>query len=60
MEFTPSTDLKSDILRLIEWRGDGLSFIEICQHLPDARGDLPIIFEPNLVVWVDVSDLLIS
>ena len=54
-QFTPTENLKSDVLRLIKWRGDGLSFVELCRFLPIARGESNIEFEKNLWLWNGVS-----
>jgi hypothetical protein len=59
-DFVHSDDLKSDIIRLIKWRGDGLSFVELCRSLPQARGVKEMTVESNLVLWRDISDQAIE
>jgi hypothetical protein len=59
-DFEYTNDIKSDLLRLLDWRGDHLSFAEICKYLPRARGSAPIELDKNLWIWNGVSEGLIS
>lgn len=46
-----------DIPALIKHRGDGLTFVELLQHLPYLEGDF--VYgnrEANIVFWVGVSE----
>lgn len=59
--FKATGDLVADILRLLEWRGDGLSFLEIQKFLPETIGHYSLLFgNENLWLWDGVSDSLID
>jgi hypothetical protein len=59
-EFIPTENLKADVLRLIKWRGNGLSFVELCKYLPKARGHSFIEIKSNLWLWDGVSPEMIG
>ncbi len=55
-DFKYSGDPAQDIPRLIKWRGDGLSFVELLRYLPYLKGDCAITWEyENVIVWQGVS-----
>src|ERR1700753_1349377 len=46
-----------DIPRLIAWRGNGLSFVELLNYLPYLKGELSICWSfENIILWQGVSD----
>ncbi len=55
-EFTPTTNPKVDIPALIQWRGDGLTFVELLQYLPYLKGDFTYwVGDKNTIAWIGVS-----
>jgi hypothetical protein len=55
-KFSATGDPRVDIPALIKWRGNGLTFVELLQHLPYLEGDC--IYgdrDRNIAFWVGVS-----
>ena len=60
-EFQPTGAMSDDLLRLLKFRGDGLSFAEILRFIPRAAGDRSIeLGKKNLLIWTGVSQELID
>jgi hypothetical protein len=61
LEFKHSGNPNEDIPKLIKWRGDGLSFVELLRYLPYLKGEQSIAWSyNNLILWWGVSDLCIE
>ena len=56
-EFSVSGDAMIDIPALIKWRGNGLTFVELLQHLPYLKGDYTYwVGDKNIIAWLGISE----
>jgi hypothetical protein len=55
-EFAYNGDPNIDVPALIQWRGNGLTFVELLRYLPYLKGDYSFwIGNNSIVAWIGVS-----
>lgn len=58
--YNEEVTMKKAILDLISSLGGGVSWVEICNRIPGAKGDRCMYGGHNIILWNGVSDELIN
>jgi hypothetical protein len=60
-DFVTTNDPLIDIPELIKWRGDGVTFVELLQHIPYLKGDFGYgVPAANIIYWHGLSEKCIQ